>query len=110
MSLLFDQNLSWRLLARLATEYPGSEQVFRSGLTGADDRTVWAYAASKGLAVVSKDSDFADLSALLGPPPKLVWLRIGNGPTSDIEDLLRQRHADVMNFLADPLTGIIELP
>ncbi len=110
MSLLFDQNLSWRLLARLAAEYPGAEQVVRSGLTGADDRAVWAYAAAKGLALVSKDKDFVELSARLGPPPKVIWLRIGNGPTSDVEDLLRQRHADVMKFLADPSLAVLELP
>lgn len=59
MSLLFDQNLSRKLPALLlAAEYPGSDQVALAGLTGADDDTVWAYAASRGLAVVSKDADF----------------------------------------------------
>lgn len=110
MSLLFDQNLSRGLVARLAAEYPGSEQVVTAGLSGADDRAVWAYAASQGLAVVSKDGDFRDLSAVLGPPPKVVWLRVGNGPTQEIEDLLRQRRADVMAFLADPSAAILELP
>ncbi len=59
MSLLFDQNLSRRLPALLATEFPGCQQVVPAGLSGADDLTVWAYAAVNGLAVVSKDSDFA---------------------------------------------------
>ncbi len=80
MSLLFDQNLSRRLPALLAAEFPGSEQVLVAGLATADDRAVWAYAAAHGLAVVSKDADFARLSAVLGPPPKVIWLRIGNGP------------------------------
>ena len=79
MSLLFDQNLSWRLVSRLAAEYPGSEQVVTAGLSGADDRAVWAYAASKGLAVVSKDADFSVLSAALGAPPKLLWVHVGLG-------------------------------
>ena len=39
MSLLFDQNLSRRLPALLANEFPGSEQVLLVGLAGADD---WA--------------------------------------------------------------------
>jgi predicted nuclease of predicted toxin-antitoxin system len=110
VSLLFDQNLSWRLVGRLAAEYPGSEQVVLAGLAGADDRVVWAYAASKGLAVVTKDSDFSALSALLGSPPKLVWLHVGNGPTQDVEDLLRLRQSDVSAFLADPVPTILELP
>ena len=69
MSLLFDQNLSRRLPALLTAEFPGSEQVFLAGLATAGDRAVWAYAAARGLAVVSKDSDFAQMSAALGPPP-----------------------------------------
>lgn len=81
MSLLFDQNLSRRLPALLVAEFPGSEQVLAAGLAAADDRAVWAYAAGRGLAVVSKDADFAQLSAALGPPPKVVWLRIGNSST-----------------------------
>jgi predicted nuclease of predicted toxin-antitoxin system len=109
VSLLFDQNLSRRLPALLAAEFPGSEQVVTAGLAAADDLAVWAYAASHGLAVVSKDSDFASLSATLGPPPKVVWLRIGNGPTRDIVDLLRARAADIQAFLADPAAGVLEL-
>jgi predicted nuclease of predicted toxin-antitoxin system len=110
VSLLFDQNLSRRLPALLAAEFPGSEQIFTAGLATADDRTVWAYAAARGLAVVSKDADFAALSAALGPPPKVIWLRIGNGPTRDVVALLRARAADVQAFLADPAAGLLELP
>ncbi len=40
MSLLFDQNLSRRLPALLATEFPGSEQALLAGLATADDRAV----------------------------------------------------------------------
>ena len=110
MSLLFDQNLSRRLPALLAAEFPGSEQVLLAGLTRADDRAVWAYAAAHGLAVVSKDADFQALSAALGPPPKVVWLRVGNGPTRDVEALLRSRAVDVRAFLADPTSALLELP
>ena len=110
MSLLFDQNLSRRLPALLASEFPGSEQVLGAGLATADDRTVWAYAAAHGLAVVSKDVDFARLSAALGPPPKVIWLQIGNGPTRDVVDLLRARAADAQAFLAHPAAAVLELP
>lgn len=110
MSLLFDQNLSWRLAALLAAEYPGCQQVIAAGLSRADDRAVWAYAASAGLAIVSKDRDFVALATSLGPPPKVIWLRVGNGPTRDVETLLRTRSADVKAFLGDPLAVLLELP
>ncbi len=110
MSLLFDQNLSRRLPALLAAEFPGSAQVLLAGLSTANDRAVWAYAAAHGLAVVSKDADFARLSATLGPPPKVLWLRVGNGPTRDVEALLRSRAAEIWAFLADPASPLLELP
>ncbi|HEV8062064.1 MAG TPA: DUF5615 family PIN-like protein [Gemmataceae bacterium] len=110
MSLLFDQNLSRRLPALLAVEFPGSEQVIGAGLSTEDDRAVWAYAAAKGLAVVSKDADFARLSAVLGAPPKVIWLRIGNGPTRDVVALLRLRAAVVQAFLTDVGAAVLELP
>jgi len=110
VSLLFDQNLSRRLPALPAAEFPGCEQVFLAGLAAADDRVVWAYAATRGLAVVSKDADFARLSAALGPPPRVVWLRVGNGPTRSVVALLRARAADVRAFLADPAAALLELP
>jgi predicted nuclease of predicted toxin-antitoxin system len=110
VSLLFDQNLSRRLPALLAAEFPGSEHVFLEGLATAGDRAVWAYAAARGIAVVSKDEDFAKLSAALGPPPKVIWLRVGNGPTRAVVALLRARAADVQSFLADPSATVLELP
>jgi predicted nuclease of predicted toxin-antitoxin system len=108
--LLFDQNLSRRLPALLAAEFPGSEQVYLAGLATAGDRAIWSYAAARGLAIVSKDEDFALMSAASGPPPKVVWLRVGNGPTRDIVALLRARAGDVQKFLADPAAALLELP
>lgn len=110
MSLLFDQNLSRRLVKLLAAEYPGSEHVLEVGLAGADDQAVWKYAAGRGLAVVSKDSDFRHLALVLGPPPKVMLVRVGNGPTAMVVALLRTRLADVQAFLADPAVALLVLP
>ena len=110
MSLLFDQNLSRRLPTLLAAEFPGSQQVFLAGLANADDRAIWSYAAARGLAVVSKDSDFSHLSAALGPPPKVIWLRIGNVPTRDVETLFRSKVANIRTFLSDSTAALLKLP
>lgn len=110
MSLLFDQNLSRRLPALLVAEFPGCEQVLLAGLATADDPAVWAYAAARGLAVVTKDSDFRDMSVSLGAPPKVVWLRLGNSSTAAVETLFRTRANDVRAFLIDPTATVLELP
>jgi predicted nuclease of predicted toxin-antitoxin system len=49
---------------------------------------VWDFAKANGYTLVSFDVDFADLAALLGPPPRVTWLRCGNQQTSVIENLL----------------------
>jgi predicted nuclease of predicted toxin-antitoxin system len=51
--------------------------------------------------MVSIDEDFHQLSFLYGAPPKVVWVRLGNGPTADIEHALRRHLTDVSNFDAN---------
>lgn len=109
MRLLFDENLSFRLCGRLADLFPGSVQVRLEGLEHADDRAIWDHARLHGLVVVTHDADFADLAALLGPPPQVLLLRGGNSSTDEVEALLR-RHADaIRNGLADPELACLEL-
>jgi predicted nuclease of predicted toxin-antitoxin system len=110
MSLLFDQNLSRRLVGLLAVDFPGSEHVEHAGLLGADDDIVWHYAAAHDLIVVSKDADFSQLVLQRGPPPKVIWLRVGNGPTAAVAALLRGRVADVLAFVANPAMSLLILP
>ena len=71
MKLLFDQNLSHKLVLRLADLFPKSVHVREVGLKEAGDLIVWEYARNNGL-VVSKDSDFHQRSFLYGYPPKVV--------------------------------------
>lgn len=109
MKLLLDHNLSLKLVSRLADLYPGSSHVYLLGLETADDRAVWEYARREGYAIVSKDSDYNDLSLLLGFPPKLVWLRRGNCSVNEIEAILRAHHPEVSRLLEDPESGILTL-
>lgn len=101
MKLLYDQNLSFRLVKSLQREYPESCHVRDVGLGEASDQEVWRYAAEEGYTVVTKDADFHQRSFLFGAPPKVVWLRCGNASTSMIEELLRRHHQDLLRFAAD---------
>ncbi len=100
--------MSPRLVSRLAAEYPGSAHVSTVSLDHALDIAVWTFARDHGFAIV-KDADFSDLSVLLGFPPTIVWLRLGNCSTNDIEALLRLHRATIDALELDPNTGIIEL-
>lgn len=109
MKLLFDQNLSPRLVKALVDLYPGSIHVRDVGLHNASDETVWEYAARHGLTIVSKDADFHQRSFLFGPPPKVVWVRRGNCSTSDIEAILRAHHTDLQWFEQDEKGAFLAL-
>jgi predicted nuclease of predicted toxin-antitoxin system len=89
VKLLFDENLSPRLVLELSAEFPGPTHVHDAGLGAAADSVGWDYARDNGFVIVSKDSDFADLSVLYGAPPKIVWIRRGNCATAAIAALLR---------------------
>jgi predicted nuclease of predicted toxin-antitoxin system len=78
VKLLFDQNLSPKLVERLADLYPDSNHVYQLGIDLAPDKEMRDYAARDGFVIVTKDSDFSDLCILLGFPPKVIWIRRGN--------------------------------
>ena len=109
MKLLFDHNLSPRLVRALADIYPGSVHVRDRGLHTADDETVWTYAVRHALVIVSKDADFHQRSFLLGPPPKVIWVRRGNCRTSEIESLLRTHATEVEAFSRDAEVAFIAI-
>jgi predicted nuclease of predicted toxin-antitoxin system len=109
MKLLFDQNLSFRLIGQLAIEFPGSQHVRNVGLMSAPDSAVWAFAARNSFAVTSKDADFQQRALLLGHPPKVVWVRLGNCSTAAIAALLRSRQQVLLTFDADPSASFIAL-
>ena len=98
MKLLFDENLSPHLASALSDLYPGSVHLRDCGLRGVSDVEVWQYAQVNDFAIVSKDSDFSQRSFLLGSPPKVVWLRIGNCTTRRADFVLRNAAARVQAF------------
>lgn len=109
MKLLFDQNLSPRLVDLLADFYPGSMHVLTLGLDRAMDDAVWSYAKEHKLIIVTKDTDFSERSVLFGSPPKVVWIRHGNCSTTTIEHILRRHRADVQQLATDSDTSYLVL-
>jgi predicted nuclease of predicted toxin-antitoxin system len=109
VKLLFDQDLSPRLVGLLTDLYPGSTHVRDVGFEKADDQVVWDYSIGYGLTIVTKDADLHQMSFLYGHPPKVVWIQRGNCSTDEIEMLLRSRHNDLMAFDGDPVSSFLAL-
>ena len=87
MRLLFDQNLSRKLVTRLADIFPEASHVQFDGLAEKTDTEIWEFAKANDFCIVTQDADFAEKSRLYGSPPKVVWLRCGNTPTKEVEAL-----------------------
>jgi predicted nuclease of predicted toxin-antitoxin system len=49
--------------------------------------------------IVSKDTDMNNLSLVFGNPPKVIWLRLGNCSTLEVENLLRQEFSAIKLFV-----------
>ena len=109
VKLLFDQNLSPGLVRRLADLHPESSHVFSLGIDQASDDQVWERARQDGYTIVTKDSDFGDLSVLRGFPPKVIWVRLGNCTTQQIEDLIRNNNDAVTALESDLTVGLLSL-
>jgi predicted nuclease of predicted toxin-antitoxin system len=109
MKLLFDQNLSHRLVSHVSVGFPGSTHVRLVGLQRAKDSELWTYAATNGFAIVSKDADFQQRSMLMGHPPKVIWIRSGNCLTQAVAALLLNQRETLLAFDADPSATFIAL-
>ena len=109
MKLLFDNNLSQRFSGELQDLFPGSLHIREVLVRRTPDESIWFYAKENDFVVVSKDSDYRDLSSRLGYPPKLILIRTGNSPNAIVESLLRDHYSEIMAFEQDPDRAILEL-
>ena len=112
MRLLFDQNISFRLVKGIRDIFPSARQVRELKLENATDREIWEYAKKEGYSIVTFDSDFYDLTLLLGIPPKVIWLRLGNTSTDTLIDFIRKHSQLIIEFIEDKANerlGCLEL-
>ncbi len=107
--LLFDQNISPRVIDHLADVYPGSVHVFMLGMGDALDIEIWQYAHDHDYMIVTKDADFSEFGVVKGFPPKIIWIRRGNCSTQDIETILRENYSPISALSEDLETGILTL-
>jgi predicted nuclease of predicted toxin-antitoxin system len=101
MRLLFDQNLSYRLVRKLSTIFPEAKQVRDLGLENKTDKEIWKFARDNDYSIVTFDADFYELSSYFGHPPKIIWLRTGNRRTDTLITILTDRSIIIKEFLAN---------
>jgi predicted nuclease of predicted toxin-antitoxin system len=101
MRLLFDQNISFRLVRKVQSIFPDAKQVRELGLENAKDKEIWQYAKKNNYVIVTFDVDFVDLNVLYGHPPKIVWLRIGNIKTDFLVLKLEEKANEITSFVTE---------
>ncbi|HQB71783.1 MAG TPA: DUF5615 family PIN-like protein [Verrucomicrobiota bacterium] len=109
MKLLLDENISDRVVPQIADLFPGSTHIKSVGLKEAADSVVWDWAQQHGFAIASKDTDFYPRAIVFGHPPKFIWLRVGNCPTSLITNLLRSRYEIIRQFIESETESLLIL-
>lgn len=109
MKLLFDQNLSPKLVTRLEKFFPNSIHAQNIGFDTASDTDLWNYARDNDYIIVSKDSDFGDKSGIHGNPPKVIWIRLGHCTTYIVEKILIDHYSDIQTLANHPDQGLLIL-
>ncbi len=108
MKLLLDENISQRLIGVVshALECTHLEVILERGVA---DSAVWEYAKTNDLIILSKDNDFRQRAFVFGPPPKVIWLDVGNARTSEIAVLLLANLEQIRRFHDNPVEGLLVL-
>ena len=113
MKLLLDENLSDRIISRVADLFPDSTHIKAVGLREADDFVVWEWARKHGFTIVSKDTDFHQRAIVFGHPPSSYGyasgLRVGNCQTGLITNLLRSRYQVIRQFIESETESLLVL-
>ena len=108
MKFLLDNNLSHKLVSKFSELVEECQHVRNIGLESSEDIKVWQFAKDNGYIIVTKDEDFSFMSHVYSYPPKVIWLKIGNCSTNEIERIIEDNINEV-NAVLDLDVGIIEI-
>jgi predicted nuclease of predicted toxin-antitoxin system len=109
MKILFDQNISHRVISKISDAFPEIRQIIHVkdvGLFEANDFIIWEYAKNNDYCIITQDDDFTKLYLLKGYPPKIIWLRAGNVSNDVIAETLIDRKKWIIQFLIEDKSSI----
>lgn len=59
--------------------------------------------------ITTKDIDFSELQKILGSPPKIMYLNIGNVTNEQLKQIIRQHFLEAFELLRQPEINLVEL-
>ncbi|MBI2376972.1 MAG: DUF5615 family PIN-like protein [Deltaproteobacteria bacterium] len=80
------------------------------GLRDAQDSEIFFAARTESAVVMTKDDDFVELVRKHGPPPQILWVRLGNTSTARLKDVIGRRWSVLVALLdaGEPLVELTE--
>ena len=78
MNFLVDANLPPRLCAWLRDHHQQATHLLDLHSLRLTDKQIWALAITRNEVIITKDTDFYERSLLLGKPPQIVLIALGN--------------------------------
>ncbi len=110
MKILVDQNISFRLVQRIAGVFSDVTHIKSLDLIDANDFQIFMSARQQGYsAVLTQDEDFYSLLLEHGTPPKIIWLRTGNCSTAFLAEVILRNVALIQTFLDDDVQDCLEI-
>lgn len=109
MKLLFDQNLSYRIVKSLRKLEIDCLHINETNLKNPKDIEIFNFARLENFTIVSYDSDFIDLVGFHGYPPKLIKFTNGNLRNEDVVTKILINIYNIETFLRDETLGILEI-
>ena len=107
--VLIDNNLSHKL-KELENQLPiNVRHVSDDRLGKSFDKEIWDYANNNDMIILTKDSDFKNLSDLYDCPPKVIHLKCGNKTTKYISKLILSKREVIQNFILNNLECYLEI-
>jgi predicted nuclease of predicted toxin-antitoxin system len=76
------------------------------GLRDASDLDIFFKARLAGAMVMTKDRDFIQLLSTEGPPPKVIWLRLGNSSNAALQAVLSTTLTKAIELLSESETWV----
>ena len=100
MIFWIDAQVSPYLARWFASEFDVEARPVRDlGLRDAKDREIFLAAREADAVVLTKDRDFILLLEQLGPPPRVLWLTIGNTSNAHLRQVLTQNLPSALELL-----------
>jgi predicted nuclease of predicted toxin-antitoxin system len=99
VKLLFDANISRRIVPMLSDLFPESTHTTLMGLSGeTPDKIIWEFAKANGFSILTADADFVRLAEIHGAPPKIIRLEKMNYSTEVAATIIRRYAVAIIEF------------